>query len=316
MINNKEEIDVDKKRKESDTLSKISEHSEENETLITDTIKRRCKNPMMHKHSIDDENILQYGSRLFDVERDSVETGHSRKFNCNTYLYKVNYSSDVTKSFGELTSEFNTLFTKLHTDMINLVSGKDKIRVLIEHSSFDRPISFNFMDKDEFFKINLQDSFFNVIQSYREIPLSSNDPLKINVCLARLPNGGKNKRNVYNSIESFRNSPCITKVQNNDKLCAIYAVIISIAQYEMNHLRRNNHSEEKQKIYRNQLEKKNQKGVNMLKLEAKRFLDELKLDDNIKFGIEVFPMLQKFYKNEYQITVVNIILLLLFSSIN
>lgn len=280
-----------------------------NKRLITKNYKRQnFRNnikPMQHPHSRNDEEKLQHGSSLFNIERNQVVTGNSTKFKCNTYVYKVKYTSNIDKTFGELTSAFTNLFTELHSNMLDLVNGKDKIRVLINHSSFDTPISFPFLNKDDFLKINLQDSFFQVIQSYREIKISANDPLNIDICLARLPNGGRNKPSLHPNIESFRNSSFITKVSNNDKLCAIYSVIIAIAEHEMHHSNKEKHSLEQQKKYQKQINNQQQKSNNQLKIEANRFLQEFSLRADKKYGIEVFNLLQEFYKEEYQITVVS-----------
>lgn len=269
---------------------------------------------MKYEQSEADEKVLQHGASLFNIERSQVITGNSEKFNCNVYNYNVNFLIDSPKTFGELTTELSEMFIDLHSKMASLVTGKDKIRVLISHASFENPISFPFLSKEDFLNINLEDSFFSVIQSFRTVNVSNNDPLYVNVCLARNPTGGRKSAYIQLNKEAYRNSAFITKVINDDQLCSIYAVIIAIAKYELHHTRIKNLSKQAIDKYRNQLniQKQNQSSNNQLKIEAMRFVEKNQLDINKQFGIEIFPILQNFYKNEYNIVVVSKILYLIF----
>lgn len=252
------------------------------------------------------EKLIQHGSSLFNIDRNQVITGNSTKFNCTVYKYNVTYSSQQRKTFGELTQEFISLFVKLHSDMMQLIKGRDKIRLLIEHSSFQRPISFSFLDKDGFMSINIQDSFFHVIQSFREVFVSSEDPLLFTVCLARLPNGGRSNKKRHPDMQSYRkNSPFITAVENNDNLCAIYSVFIAIAEYNLHYTQRKKLDKIKIQKYRNILNSNKLRNYSLLRKEADRFLNNFKINSDKKFGLEIFPLLQQYFNNEYQITVVS-----------
>lgn len=251
------------------------------------------------------EKIIQHGANLFNIDRNQVVTANSTKFNCTVFKYHVTYSSQERKTFAELTQEFISLFVKLHSDMVELVKGRDKIRLLIEHSSFERPISFPFLDKDSFMSINIQDSFFHVIQSFREVIVSSEDPLLFTICVARLPNGGHSKKKRHPDMQSYRlNSPFITAVENNDNLCSIYSVLIAIAHENLKQSECVNFDSEKIKYYRKILYSNKKRNTFYLKQEAVRFLKNNNIEGNKKFGLEIFPVLEKYFKYKYQITVV------------
>ena len=275
-------------------------------------------------HDLDEEDkqVLQQGASLFNItSEEAMHTGNSKKYNCNLFTYKVKFNNSTEKTFGELTEEINNMFIQLHSDMLALVKGKDKINLRISHSSFVKPIIYPFMNRSDFANINLENTFFGVIQSYRTINVSEQNPLKLNVCLARLPSGagGRKKNKIHPDLTSYRNnSPFIIPIVNKDKYCAIYATIVAIANYELTQSDKkdvNEENEEMEKKFRNQL-KNAQKHVflsskyckrnNQLKNEALDFLNNFKLPDDKEFGLEIFPLLEEYYKWKYQITIVSI----------
>jgi hypothetical protein len=138
------------------------------------------------------------------------------------------------------------MFIQLHSDMLALVKGKDKINLRISHSSFVKPIIYPFMNRSDFANKNLENTFFGVIQSYRTINVSEQNPLKLNVCLARLPSGagGRKKNKIHPDLTSYRNagdhkggthaSPCahlrrahIRRIAKDGKLIPVAAALVN-----------------------------------------------------------------------------------------
>jgi len=80
---------------------------------------------------------------------------------------------------------------------------------------------------------NLQDTFENVIQSYSEIPMNSNNSFRANTIIAHLPSGSGGTHlidnNYHNQQDLFGNMNSIICVPNDDNLCAIRAIIIAIS---------------------------------------------------------------------------------------
>lgn len=264
---------------------------------------RNVKRPCPNKIDNHDENIIQRGASLFNISKNDVTTGNCKKFRCNKITFSVKFSENFdNKTFGDATDELTRMFIDLHSQMRSLLTGKDKISVVISHSSLRAPICFGFMDKLDFMNINLEDSFFNVIQSYNTVQIESSEGLKVDVSIARIPSGeGNQKRKIFDSMnEMLQESNYIIEVINNDKLCSIRAVLIAIGYYELKQNSKSLHSEEK-KVYYKKLANQNKK---LLKEKSLEFLDSYNLKNDRRFGIEIFPKLEEYFNYEYQITVV------------
>lgn len=265
----------------------------------TSNNKRPCPNII----SSNDEVIIQKGTSLFNISRNEVTTGNCKKFKCNKITFSVNFlESFENKTFGEATDELTNMFIELHSQIRSLLTGKDKINLVISHSSLRAPICFGFMDKADFMNINLEDSFFNVIQSFNTVQIGSREGLKVDVAIARIPSGkGNKKRKIHNSMnEMVQESNYIVEVFNNDKLCAIRAVLISIGYFELAKKNRGVHSDDKLSYYK-KLSKQNSK---VLKEKSFEFLKAFDIENNRRFGIEIFPKLEEYFNYEYQITVI------------
>ena len=67
---------------------------------------------------------------------------------------------------------------------------------------------------------NLQDTFENVIQSYSEIPMNSNNSFRANTIIAHLPSGSGGTHlidnNYHNQQDLFGNMNSIICVPNDD----------------------------------------------------------------------------------------------------
>ncbi len=84
-----------------------------------------------------------------------------------------------------------------------------------------------FMNRATLSTTNLQDTFDEVIQSYRTVVLNSNNSLKATIIVAHLPSGSGGD---YQSQQAFiDDSERYIPVINEDNTCAIRAVILAVA---------------------------------------------------------------------------------------
>jgi hypothetical protein len=275
--------------------------------------------PPICELSKEDTKLRQLGASLFNITREEqMPTGTSSKFNCNKFVFKVKFNNESGKSIGDLTSEINEMFIQLHSDMLSLLDGKDQINVIINHQDFERPITFPFLNREKFIDINLENTFNSVTQSYRDININNARPLTFDICVARLPtgSGGRKKNFIFRDLTTYRlQSPFISEVENTNNLCAIYSVFVAIAEYELK-LDRSNKKllDATKKSYKKQImcAKQSYAGLsnwsrynNPLFMLATEFLVKKKLAKEKEYGLEIFPIIQAYFNNEYQITVVS-----------
>lgn len=211
---------------------------------------------------------------------------------------------------GELTQ----MFGKMHSDILGLMKPIDKVRVVLFHDELAYPVGYHFMDKKEFSSVNLEDTFFQVIQSYNTVLVESGSGLRADVTIARLPSGGANRRRVQYQSEQdmIDSSNIIEKIVNDDMYCSIYSVLVAIGLYENNshNFVIRSSGLPTGKVPTNffsscQLVALSRQRQGILKTELKKFLNiHREFKGNRMIGLAVFPKLEKYFNYEYQITVV------------
>ena len=242
-------------------------------------------------------------------------TGNCKKFRCNEYRFKVSFERGLkNKTFEEAMGELTQMFGKMHSDILGLMKPIDKVRVVLFHDELAYSVGYHFMDKKEFSSVNLEDTFFQVIQSYNTVLVESGSGLRADVTIARLPSGGANRRRVQYQSEQdmIDSSNIIEKIVNDDMYCSIYSVLVAIGLYENN---RDNFVIQSSglptgKVPTNffsscQLVALSRQRQGILKTELKKFLNKHReFKGNRMIGLAVFPKLEKYFNYEYQITVV------------
>ena len=186
-----------------DALEKKENASLISKLVVFEEARERKANPKKRKRSLhnnnvqrlireEDEVVLQKGSSLFNIENVEVnQTPTMRDFNVVQHRWSVTFSKSTPKKFSELTEEFNQLLPAIHAKMLQLVTGSNKIFANINHSKFESPITNYALTREKFQDINLEDNFFAVVQSKRDIIISEEDPLKIHIFISFLPEGMK-----------------------------------------------------------------------------------------------------------------------------
>ncbi len=236
-----------------------------------------------------DQSQSQTGNSIISVN--NRLTGRCKKFNCEQHSFEIKINS-VSKTFGEVTNEITTMFTELHSQILDLMSTHDCVRLTFFHESFDRPVGYPFMKKTNFETTNLQDSFENVIQSYREIPMNRNNAFKAVVIIAHLPSGrgGTHLINATysNQQEFFNSNNSIINVINDDNLCGVRAVIIAIAQESGD-----------KKLLKTLLTRNS----TLLHYKTQKTAKKCKIADNA-CGIPEFKKMEIYFK-DYQITIID-----------
>lgn len=242
-------------------------------------------------------------------------TSNCKKFKCNEYRFKVSFQNGFeNKTFGEATQELTEMFKKMHSDILILMKSVDKVRVVLFHDELPYPVGYQFMDKSEFSSVNLEDTFFQVIQSYSTILIESGSGLRADVTIARLPSGGSNRQRVqYESEEHMIDSSNnIEKIVNQNNYCSIYAVLVAIGIFETKKdnfvNKQTNESTGKiptRLFSQNELNDLSKQRNRILDTELKKFLaSNNEFKGKAMIGLNVFPKLEKYFNYEYQITVV------------
>jgi hypothetical protein len=262
----------------------------------------------------EDLEFIQRGKSLFNIEKEEVVTANCQLFKCNKYQFKVSFRNGFgTKTFGEATEQLTEMFTKLHSDILQLMRNKDKVRVVLFHDSLAYPIGYSFMDKEEFVTVNLEDTFFQVIQSYTTVLIESGSSLQADITIARLPSGGTNRPSIQFESEQdmIDNAIYMEKIVNHDMYCSIRSVLVAIAFYE-NHQHNFKDTGRKATTFFEE-NKSSEKILHYLreqheyyiKPEINRFLNKFpEFKKNRMIGLEIFPKLEEYFNYEYQITVI------------
>ncbi|CAF1132843.1 unnamed protein product [Brachionus calyciflorus] len=200
------------------------------------------------------QTSIQIGGNLNHYITQTKST-HNHKFNCTLVTYKIGFSQNLS-SFGAAIEDIKLAFENLTNQFISQMGTHDKIRIVLYHDSLERPISIPFLKKTDLTSQVLLDSFERVIQSHKEVQINENNNLTAHVIIARLPSGSgrkmvnlKKRKTPYtktkdcvrvqsdttNEFQKFcENKRFIIPVFNNDKLCALRAIIIGKA-YADNH---------------------------------------------------------------------------------
>ncbi|CAF1019448.1 unnamed protein product [Brachionus calyciflorus] len=174
---------------------------------------------------------------------------HNNKFNSTLTTYKIGFSQNMS-SFAAAFDEIKLAFENLTNEFSSRMGLHDKIRIVLYHDSFERPISIQFMKKSDMTAQVLIESFERVAQSHKEVQLNENNNLTAHVIIARLPAGSgrkivnvKKRQAPYikikdrvkseptNEFQTFcENKHFMIPVYNNDNLCALRAILIGKAK--------------------------------------------------------------------------------------
>jgi hypothetical protein len=166
------------------------------------------------------------------------------KFNCQQRVYNVNFNS-TNKTFAQSFNELGDLFREMYQRFTKDLESRDFIRIVFYHDSFNQPISLPFLEHDELTPELMITYFENVIQSYKDVKVNSNNSFTATVQIAKIISGGRKRKHlapiqkIYvkkpkieptNSFEEkFQRKYCIKTIYNTDKLCALRAILIAKA---------------------------------------------------------------------------------------
>jgi hypothetical protein len=231
----------------------------------------------------------QAGGNMYNISTSS--SGRCKKFNCSQHTYNISFNS-VNKTFAQAQQEIEQLFIDLHLKFYNMMGSKDYIRIVFFHDSFDRPVGYPFLSRNELQTTDLQSTFENVIQSYQEITVNSDNSLRASIIIAHMPAGGSgsslvNRPQFRNQQDYFNYSTGIICVENSDNSCLLKSLLIAIAV------------ENKNNQLVKQLTKRNSK---MLHKQALQINKECNIG-NYRCGIKELKKYEAYFKY-YQIMVI------------
>ncbi len=184
------------------------------------------------KHN--DKQLQIGGNNSFTIS--SENNSYCKKFKCAQHTYKIRFNN-IEKSFGNAQNEIQSLFTQLHNKFVSMMGPKDYIRIVFFHNDFDRPVGYPFMNKIQLKTTDLQSTFENVTQSYKQVQINEDNSLTASIIIAKMPSGSggtktKNQNNHKNQQAFFDQSKHTITVQNTDNRCLLKSIIISIAVYD------------------------------------------------------------------------------------
>ncbi len=186
---------------------------------------------MSNQKNIDGE-LQTGGSSLFTIA--SEADSHCKKFKCSQHTYKIRFNN-IEKSFGDAQNEIQRLFTQLHDKFLNMMGPKDYIRIVFFHNDFDRPVGYPFMIKNQLETTDLQSTFDNVTQSYKQVQINEENTLTASIIIAKMPNGsGGTKTKIqsnYKNQQAFFDDSKHTIIVQNTALQWHYNVIKSIKRF-------------------------------------------------------------------------------------
>ncbi|CAF1047476.1 unnamed protein product [Brachionus calyciflorus] len=186
--------------------------------------------------------IIKFGSITHQINRSY--TSFSKKFNCSTIVYECKFSTS-NKTFAEAHNDLISMFNDLHNEFLNNINDNDRIRIVINYQSLERPISLPFLSKKSLTQQNLLSNFEHVAQSYKTVKLNENNALSAVVTIAHIPSGSgrkmnnlkkKQKKNIkkkmlqssehFSELQKFCNmKPGIKNSYNTDNFCLLRAII-------------------------------------------------------------------------------------------
>jgi len=173
-------------------------------------------------------------------------------FNMEQMLYSIEFQ-DIFQTFEEALTQVENMLSEIHTTFTSKMTNRDKIRVVFFHSDLFSCIDLPFLKKSQFTVDLLIESFENVIQSYKDSIVNSNNTFSANVQIQHMPLGTgrrfipnkipKAKKlkinnnilsaNILPSIQNIcNNKKSIINVYNNDNMCCLRAILIGMRYSE------------------------------------------------------------------------------------
>ena len=173
-----------------------------------------------------DANIfdeLMSGGAIDLISIESTRTNYIKKWRCNQKQFKIKFSRECN-TFEEANRLVNNIFTELYEFIRQNSKPNDKVRVVFMHPSLISNVSCPFVAIENFSAKFMIDMMQRVSQSKRELKIDGEL-----LCMAQivdLPVGSGHR------IERYKQDTYTVKIVNNDNLCALRAILISIAYLE------------------------------------------------------------------------------------
>ncbi len=171
----------------------------------------------------------QVGGNLI-LRTPEISEKANKRWNATQKIIKFCLTNAEMNNFFDANENIDLLFAKIFTEYIEPIPANNMVQYVIDHDTFDQPISSCYMKRNDMTASMLQREFDTVFQSRKKIPenaFQDNHELKliINVLPSRLITGGSNDK-----APRKRGRPSLNK-QPQKRICREKREIINMNDY-------------------------------------------------------------------------------------
>lgn len=220
-----------------------------------------------------------------------------KSFNSFNKKFKTSQTHFVFQSRNEIENfldssfHFLSLFQDIYRDFIEPQPSNFLIRLVVEHGSFDYPISERLMRKSDFKLNEFMNLFDNVRQSRKrqtQNEIAPNHKLRVTLQIVE-PVEGRGLKRKASDMQDFCSNflGAVRPIQNIDNLCLVRAILIGKAIVDKeNHWNNLERPRSKEMIFR-----------------VSQIVKILNLPTNTWLGLEHVALIDNYLDQHYQITV-------------
>jgi hypothetical protein len=185
------------------------------------------------------------GGYLMAVEPVIKET-FNKKWNAMRRELRFSLANSEVNNFFDANDTINNLFEQIFVNYIEPIAEDKQVQYIIEHDTFDIPITSGYINRDQLTSSMLQNHFEDVFQSRKKQDSNTFQDqhsliITLNILPKRQIRGGggdllnkricKEKRHFQNMKELIENSRFI-HVVNSDNFCLVRAILIGKAFFD------------------------------------------------------------------------------------
>lgn len=170
-----------------------------------------------------------------------IQESYNKKWDATKKTLTFNLSNHEFRNFFEANEIIDSLFEQIYSNYIQPISSNNIIQYIIQHDSFDIPITSGYIMRDQITAKMIQSHFENVFQSRKKqdacnFQESHSLIITLNIMPKRQIRGGskrlcKEKRGIKTMRDLIENSRYI-HVINFDNFCLVRAILIAQAFIE------------------------------------------------------------------------------------
>ena len=167
-----------------------------------------------------------------------IQETHNKKWDATKKTLTFTLTNQEFSNFFDANDTINSLFEQIYLEYILPISSNTIVQYILEHDTFDIPITSGYINRDQITAQMIQSHFENVFQSRKKQDAASFQTshrliITLNIMPKRQIRGGSKriciqKRNIKNMRDLIKNSHFI-HVINSDNYCLVRALLIAKA---------------------------------------------------------------------------------------